>query len=78
MTLKAYEEIGGVKGALTQHLEATYNELPSEEDRKLARSLFLRLINPGKTNKDIVSRRAALSEFSLADPAQTDLLREKP
>jgi len=76
LTLKAYEEIGGVKGALTQHLEATYNELPSEEHRKLARSLFLRLIDPGKTDKDIVSRRAALSEFSLADPAQTDLLHE--
>ena len=33
LTLAAYREIGGVKGALSQHTERTYVALPSEEHR---------------------------------------------
>ena len=36
LTLQAYREIGGVKGALSQHAEKTYAVLPSDEHRHLA------------------------------------------
>jgi hypothetical protein len=68
--------IGGVRGALAQHAETTYHDLPSEEHRKLARVLFLRLVDPGATEQDTTRRRAALAELSLPDPAQTTILRE--
>ncbi len=76
LTLAAYREIGGVKGALSQHAEKTYADLPSDEHRRLARALFLRLIDLGTTEQDVTRRRAALSEFSLADANSTRLLRE--
>jgi hypothetical protein len=76
LTLQAYREIGGVKGALSQHAEQTFAALPSEEHRRLARALFVRLIEPGASEQDTTRRRAALSEFTLDDPLQTHLLRE--
>ena len=71
LTLQSYSEIGGIKGALAKHAETTYAALPSEEHRRLARVLFLRLIDPGMTEHDITRRRAALSEFSLISATQT-------
>src|SRR6266436_4534279 len=76
LTLSAYREIGGVKGALSRHAEQTYGALPSEEHRRLTRALLLRLIDPGASEQDTTRRRAALSEFSLADATSTRLLRE--
>ena len=58
-TLEAYHEIGGVKGALVRQAESTYASLPSEEHRRLARTLFLRLIEPGATEQETTRRRAA-------------------
>src|SRR6266700_1724720 len=75
-TLQAYQEIGGVKGALARHAEATYTALPSEQHRRLARALFLRLLDPGLTEQDTTRRRAALIELALPDARQTDLLKE--
>jgi hypothetical protein len=75
LTLFAYRELGGVKGALKKQAEKTYTALPSEEHRKLARALFMRLIDPGITEQDTTRRRAALSELSLADAFQTRLLK---
>lgn len=51
LTRQAYEEIGGIKGALVKHAEKTYANLPSEEHQKLAQTLFVRLIEPGKPCK---------------------------
>ena len=76
LTLSAYQEIGGVKGALAKHAEATYAQLPSDEHRKMARALFLRLIDPGTTEQDSTRRRAALSELELPNPEQTAMMRE--
>ena len=76
LTLEAYQEIGGVKGALVRQAESTYASLPSEEHRRLARTLFLRLIEPGATEQDTTRRRAARSELLLADPKETVLLEE--
>jgi hypothetical protein len=76
LKLSAYREIGGVKGALSQHAERTYAVLPSEEHRRLARALFVRLIDPGATEQDTTRRRATLSEFMFNDAILTRLLRE--
>jgi predicted outer membrane repeat protein len=76
LTLWAYREIGGVKGALARYAEASYVSLPSEEHRRLARVLFLRLIDPGTTEQDTTRRRAALSELLLPDPKETIIMGE--
>jgi WD40 repeat protein/serine/threonine protein kinase len=75
LTEQAYRSIGGVKGALARHAEATYNALPGEKQRRLARALFLRLIDPGSSAQDTTRRRAPLNELSLPDVQQTELLR---
>ncbi len=76
LTLQDYREIGGVRGALAKQAESTYASLPSEEHRRLARGLFLRLIDLGVTQQDTTRRRAMLSELILDDPIQTRLLQE--
>ncbi|HLY27647.1 MAG TPA: TIR domain-containing protein, partial [Aggregatilineales bacterium] len=75
LTFAAYREIGGVRGALAKHAEGIYAALPSDDYRKLARALFLRLIEPGATEQDTTRRRAALSELILPDAAQTTMLQ---
>ncbi len=76
LTSQAYQEIGGVKGALVRQAESTYAALPSDEHRRLARVMFLRLIEPGTTEQDTTRRRAARSELLLADSKETVLLEE--
>jgi transcriptional regulator with XRE-family HTH domain len=76
LTLSAYHEMGGVRGALAKHAEDTYAALPSEEHRRLARVLFLRLLDPGKTEQELTRRRAERGEFSLDDAEETRLLNE--
>ncbi|HEX2623558.1 MAG TPA: toll/interleukin-1 receptor domain-containing protein, partial [Phototrophicaceae bacterium] len=76
LTNAAYQEIGGVRGALAKHTEATYDALPSDAHRHLARGLFLRLIEPGSTEQDTTRRRAPRSELVLADPQQNRMMDE--
>jgi hypothetical protein len=76
LTLAAYQAIGGVRGALRQQAEATYAALPSDEHRRLARALFVRLIDPGATERDTTRRRATLGELTLPSPKQTELMQQ--
>jgi transcriptional regulator with XRE-family HTH domain len=76
LTYQAYREIGGVKGAVANQAETTYTALPSEEHRKLARALFLRLIDPGVTEQDTTRRRITLSELVLTNPKATVIMEE--
>src|SRR6266496_1632915 len=76
LTRKAYEELGGIKGALAQHAETTYLSLPSEDHRRLARALFLRLVDAGTLEQDATRRRAPLSELTLTDANEMILLHE--
>src|SRR5262249_1400605 len=71
-----YQEIGGVRGALSQHAEATYTDLPSGEHRRLARTLFLRLVRPGEAGQDPLRRRALSSEFELEQAEQSQVLQQ--
>lgn len=76
LTLYAYHEIGGIRGALSHHAEETYTQLPSEKHRGMTRTLFLRLVEPGTDQQGTTRRRAALSEFTFEDSEQTRLMRE--
>ena len=76
LTRQAYEELGGIKGALAQHAEATYLSLPSGDHRRLARALFLRLVDAGTLEQDATRRRAPLSELTLTDANEMVLLQE--
>ncbi|HEX6555500.1 MAG TPA: TIR domain-containing protein [Ktedonobacteraceae bacterium] len=76
LTLKAYQELGGVKGSVSKKAEETYAALETDEHRKLARALFMRLIDPGATEQDTTRRRAALAELLLTDPKQTQWLQD--
>jgi len=76
LTMDAYRRIGGIRGALANHAEDVYSRLPSQAYRDMARSLFLRLIEPGTSEQDTTRHRATLDELTLDDPAQLALLRE--
>jgi hypothetical protein len=76
ITRAAYDEIGGVKGALLKHAEKTYAELPSKEHRELAQTLFMRLVHLGENQQEATRRRAILSELTLLDPQLTQRLTE--
>ncbi len=75
LTEAAYRDLGGVRGALGRQAEATYLSLPNDEDRGLARGLFLRLIEPGASAQATTRRRAPFDELELADPTKTARLR---
>lgn len=74
LTWAAYDALGGVRGALAKHAETTYQGLNPEE-QKLARGLFLRLIEPGATEQDTTRRRARRRELTLLETIQTEHLR---
>jgi hypothetical protein len=76
LTRYAYQEIGGVRGALSRHAESTYASLPSDEHRRLARALFVRLVQPGAPGQEPLRRRADRSEFTLESTEQTRFLQE--
>ncbi len=75
LTLDAYKQIGGVKGAVSKKAQETYAELPPDE-QKMARALFMRLIEPGDTEQDTTRRRAALSEFEFSDVTKTQVMEK--
>ena len=76
LTRRAYQEIGGVRGALSKHAESTYEALPSQAHRRLARTLFTRLVQPGEQGQEPLRRRAALSEFNLAEASEKQQMQE--
>jgi hypothetical protein len=76
LSLQSYHALGGVKGALAKHADATFDNLPSEQHKKLARSLFLRLIEAGATEQDTTRRRAKYSELSLVSVEDSRILQD--
>jgi WD40 repeat protein len=63
LTLAAYHEMGDVQGALVQHAEATFAHLPDEEHRRLAKALFLQLIDMGSLDQYPTRRRVIPGEL---------------
>ena len=70
---EAYEEFGGVDGAIAQRAERECERF-SEEEKKLTRRIFLNLVTPGEETEDI-RRRAALAEMLPEEPAHADSVR---
>lgn len=71
LTRRAYEEIDGIRGALSRQAEQTYASLPSTVHRDLARVLFLRLVDLSVTEREATRLRPPLAIFTFADVAQT-------
>jgi WD40 repeat protein len=61
LTLRAYLESGGVKGALAKRAEETYESM-SHREKEIVRHVMLRLTQPGDGTDD-TRRRAKLSEL---------------
>nr|WP_104992178.1 protein kinase [Deinococcus sp. NW-56] len=57
LTLRAYEEMGGLHGALARRAEALLDDL-GPRDRPLVREVFLRLVTPGEGGEGETRRRA--------------------
>ncbi len=51
LTLKAYQETGGVAGAISQTAEGSYSDFDADE-KEAARRLLLRLVTPGEGSSD--------------------------
>lgn len=73
LTLRAYTESGGVRGAIAQTAETAYAALPAEQ-RILARDIFLRLTELGEGTQD-TRRRARLDELT-PDPTNAASIRQ--
>ena len=67
LSISAYERLGGVRGALQQHVDNIYQNL-SESEQLATQRIFLRLVDIGENAEagvewKPVRRRAQLSEF---------------
>lgn len=75
LTHVAYDEIGGVKGALSRHADKVYRSLPPAEQER-AKRIFVQLVNPGAGTED--TRRLALrSELEPDWPLVTKLADDR-
>jgi WD40 repeat protein len=59
LTHTAYEEIGGVQGALDRHANQEYDKL-NDADQERVRRIFIQLVRPGEGVED--TRRIAIKE----------------
>ncbi|PRY18935.1 XRE family transcriptional regulator [Pseudosporangium ferrugineum] len=65
LTLAGYEDVGGIEHALARTAEHTFDQL-TEEDRRAARLLFLRLVVPGDGTED-TKRRVRRADLHAPD-----------
>ncbi|KPK92042.1 MAG: hypothetical protein AMJ88_11890 [Anaerolineae bacterium SM23_ 63] len=68
LTLRGYAEAGGVRRAIARSAEQVYHQELSEEQRGIARNVFLRLTELGEGTED-TRRRVARTEL-VPDPGQ--------
>jgi photosystem II stability/assembly factor-like uncharacterized protein len=71
LTHAAYEDIGGVSGAIDQRAEEVYTRL-NESQQHLARNLFVRLVALGEDTSD-TRRRVRREELDLVGTAAEDI-----
>ncbi len=76
LTLQAYREIGGVKGALAQRAEQTYRALPSHEHRLATYALFLNLVDLGTAEQGPTLVQMKRSDLNVSDNTQTRQIQE--
>jgi DNA-binding SARP family transcriptional activator/WD40 repeat protein len=68
LTVAAYREIGGVGGAIARTAEAVFERFDGEH-RRVARDVFVRLVELGDGTED-TSRRLTVDELARNDPEQ--------
>ena len=73
ITTSAYENLGGISGALARRAEDLYEATPADR-RDDVRRLFTQLVTPGDDTDDL-RRRAPLEELTGIDPAVIDAYR---
>jgi parallel beta-helix repeat protein len=86
LTRHNYEEIGGLEGALNNHADTTYNQLPTSQHRASAKKLFTGFfINVAEIQSNsshvelaegVTSRRVTRAELQLDDPASQRIRQE--
>jgi tetratricopeptide (TPR) repeat protein len=77
LTVKAYQEIGKLEGALQRRADATLKAF-SQDEQGLCRRTFLRLTQPGEGTED-TKRRASMQEllsFSGKSTAEEDIIQK--
>ena len=74
LTRAAYEEIGGVAGALAQHAEATMDQVGADR-QAIVRELFRNLVTAQGT-RAVAERGELLSAFTHERPAAEEVLRQ--
>jgi WD40 repeat protein len=67
LTLAAYQETGGIRGALAQTAERVYDSFSADQQR-VAKDLFLRLTSPGDEGNEHTRRRIDRRELATGDP----------
>lgn len=72
MTFAGYAGAGGVSGAIATTAESVYSKQLTEEEQRVARRIFLRLVLPGEGTLD-TRRRAKLEELYPRQPASVTL-----
>ena len=70
VTTDAYNDLGGIGGAIARRAEQLYNDTPAG-DRDDVKLLFTQLVTPGDDNDDL-RRRATHDELTGVDPAVID------
>jgi hypothetical protein len=74
LKLRAYEDLGGVEGALEQRADQIFESFPPAK-QELCRRLFLRLVQPGEGTED-TKRRVSFRELLPEDPGRAAAMRE--
>src|SRR5271166_1761817 len=77
LTVKGYQEIGKLEGALQKRADATLKAF-SQDEQELCRRTFLRLTQPGEGTED-TKRRVSMQEFlsmSGESTAEEDLIQK--
>jgi hypothetical protein len=67
LTLAAYRQTGGVRGAVARLAERAWQQLDADK-QKVARRILLRLARPGE-GEAVVRRRVPLDEFRASEDA---------
>jgi WD40 repeat protein/DNA-binding SARP family transcriptional activator/class 3 adenylate cyclase len=62
LTLTAYQDLGGITGALSARAERIYDESNDQQGRRAAKQIFLRLVTLGEGRQD-TRRRVARSDL---------------
>ncbi len=74
LTNSAYAEIGRLRGALGRHADEVYAGLRDENQKQLAKKIFLELVHVGDGAQDARRRVAKADLVSLGKAAEIDLL----